>query len=128
MNGNGPRRERTTRWIAGAGVAALALASAAIGGTDAAIAQIPAEETVAIQLFQFKPSPVVVKAGAKVTWTNRDQIEHTVTSGAPATKDGRFDATLDGSGATFSTTFSERGTYPYFCNRHNSMVGEVRVN
>jgi len=129
MNGTRAQRKRTTRWRPAAGVAALALVIAAVEGPRAiALAQPPAPETVAVQLFQFKPSPVEVKAGARVTWTNRDQIEHTVTSGAPAAKDGRFDARLAGPGATFSVTFSERGTYRYFCDRHNSMVGEIRVN
>ena len=127
MDRTGARRDGTTRRVARAGVAALALAGAAFGGPGAP-AETPAQERVAIQLFQFKPSPLEVKPGTRVTWINRDQIEHTVTSGAPAAKDGRFAARLAGPGASFSATFSERGTYRYFCDRHNSMVGEVRVD
>lgn len=30
-------------------------------------------------------------------------------------------------GANSSFTFTEPGTYPYFCERHQSMRGEVQV-
>ncbi|MBI2204176.1 MAG: cupredoxin domain-containing protein [Candidatus Rokubacteria bacterium] len=92
---------------------------------DLATADAP---TVAIQLFQFAPSPVAVEAGARVTWTNRDDIEHTVTAGEPDRRTGRFDLRLPGPGASESVTFTERGVYPYFCDRHRSMRGEIRVN
>src|SRR5262245_1203453 len=45
---------------------------------------------VTIQLFQFKPVPLEVKAGTPVTWTNQDDILHTVTSGSPEQRDHRF--------------------------------------
>jgi plastocyanin len=38
---------------------------------------------VVIQTFQFQPTPLAVKAGTLVTWTNNDDIEHTVTAGTP---------------------------------------------
>jgi plastocyanin len=82
---------------------------------------------VAIRVFQFQPSPLEIAAGTAVTWTNRDDILHTVTSGAPGAKDGRFDGTLSGAGTSYTITFSEPGTYAYFCSRHESMRGEVRV-
>ena len=82
---------------------------------------------VAIQLFQFQPSPLEVAAGTTVTWTNSDAILHTVTAGAPGAVDGRFDGPLDGTGTTYAFTFSEPGTYAYFCARHEAMRGEVRV-
>lgn len=87
-----------------------------------------ADSAVTIKGFIFKPSPLPVKAGTRVTWTNEDQIQHTVTSGAPGSKDGKFDGTLDGAGKTFTFTFDTPGTYAYFCDRHNSMTGEVVVS
>lgn len=83
---------------------------------------------VAIKTFQFKPTPLGVKAGTPVTWTNNDEITHTVTSGTPENHDGRFDSSLRGKGTTFSFTFAQPGTYSYFCDRHPSMRGEIRVN
>ncbi len=83
---------------------------------------------ITIRVFQFQPGQLDVKAGSRVTWTNQDDIEHTVTSGTPDRPDGRFNSRLSGKGATFSFTFTQPGTYSYFCNRHQSMRGEVRVN
>jgi plastocyanin len=85
------------------------------------------DSAVTVRLFQFRPTPLEVKAGTRVTWTNDDDITHTVTSGLPDSKDGRFDSPLRGKGATFGLSFDAPGTYPYFCNRHQSMRGEIRV-
>jgi plastocyanin len=83
---------------------------------------------VNVQLFQFRPVTIAVSAGTRVTWTNHDDIEHTVTAGAPDKPDGGFDVTLGGEGATASADFSKPGTYTYFCKRHQHMRGEVKVN
>jgi plastocyanin len=107
-------------FVAGCGDSDKKPASAAAATTDANAA-------VAVRVFQFQPSPLQVSAGTTVTWTNRDDILHTVTSGAPDAKDGRFDGTMNGTGMSFAVTFSEPGTYAYFCSRHESMRGEVRV-
>ncbi len=109
----------------------LVVASTALAWGAPALAQLATSGqvgTITIQLFQFKPSPTEVKTGTRVTWTNRDDITHTVTSGTPESPDARFDSALDGKGTTFSVTFRQPGTYPYFCNRHQSMRGEIRVN
>jgi plastocyanin len=82
---------------------------------------------VAIRVFGYKPSPLSVPTGATVTWTNGDDITHTVTSGAPGKKDARFEGRLAGKGAAYSHTFTESGSYPYYCERHQSMVGEILV-
>jgi plastocyanin len=82
---------------------------------------------VTIQTFQFRPTPVEVRTGTPVTWTNQDDILHTVTSGTPESRDHRFEAPLDGKGASSTMTFTEAGIYPYFCDRHQSMRGEIRV-
>jgi len=83
--------------------------------------------TAAVRVFQFQPGALEVRAGTRVTWTNQDDIAHTVTSGTPEKRDGRFGAQLAGKGATVSVELREPGTYPYFCERHNSMRGEIRV-
>jgi plastocyanin len=82
---------------------------------------------VTIQTFQFRPTPVEVRTGTPVTWTNQDDILHTVTSGTPDSGDHRFEAPLDGKGASSTMTFTQAGIYPYFCDRHQSMRGEIRV-
>ncbi len=102
------------------------LAAVALVGLSPVSASDPA--LVAIKTFQFKPAPLEVREGTQVTWTNGDDIRHTVTSGTPGNQDGRFNASLAGKDATFSFTFSQPGVYPYFCDRHQSMRGEIRVN
>jgi plastocyanin len=82
---------------------------------------------VIIQTFQFRPTPIEVPVGMRVTWTNQDDILHTITSGAPDRRDGQFELSLDRQGATDSVTFSRAGRYPYFCDRHQSMRGEILV-
>jgi len=83
--------------------------------------------SAAIRVFQFQPGTLEVRAGTRVTWTNQDDITHTVTSGAPGSPDGRFDVRLAGKAASGSVTFGDPGVYSYFCARHPSMRGEVLV-
>ena len=84
-------------------------------------------DQVAIRTFQFHPASLDVAAGTTVTWTNRDDILHTVTAGVPGVTEGQFTGTLDGPDTVFRFTFTEPGTYAYFCSRHDAMRGEVRV-
>ena len=111
------------RRLVGAG-AALVLA---MGVAGPALSQSGGGASAAIHVFQFQPGALEVRAGTRVTWTNRDDISHTVTSGAPGGPDGRFDVRLTGKGASGGATFSDPGVYPYFCTRHPSMRGEVVV-
>lgn len=84
--------------------------------------------TVAIQTFMFNPTPLQVRVGTTVTWKNSDEILHTVTSGTPDAKTADFSGMLNGKGTEFSFRFDTPGTYVYFCERHQGMRGEVRVN
>lgn len=83
--------------------------------------------TVEIRTFQYTSAVLEVPVGTEVVWVNRDAIEHTVTSGVPDSADGGFAGRLPASGATFSHTFDRAGTYRYFCSRHPSMRGEIRI-
>ena len=103
----------------------LVMASAIVGMTLGLAA--PAEQSVAIQTFQFKPTPIEVPADTKVSFVNRDDIAHTVTSGTPDNPDGKFSLKLAGKDATATVDLGKPGVYPYFCERHRSMRGEIRV-
>ena len=88
----------------------------------------PAADTpVAIRVFQFGPAALEVPVGTRVQWSNEDEIEHTVTSGDAEHPDGKFGGTLAVRGSTFAFTFTQPGSYHYFCDRHHFMRGEVRV-
>jgi plastocyanin len=91
---------------------------------EGAGAQSPGGANVTIKLFQYQPGRIQVKAGTTVTWVNEDEIFHTVTS---EKKNGNFDGPLDAKGKSFSFTFSQPGTYAYYCDRHEHMRGEIEV-
>jgi plastocyanin len=79
----------------------------------------------------FRPNDVTVAAGGVVRWVNDDATFHTVTSTAsPQVRrpNGRFHGVLDAAGETFTVTFAEPGSYPYYCQPHAEfMAGIVRV-
>jgi predicted secreted protein with PEFG-CTERM motif len=76
----------------------------------------------------FIPSTVTIEAGGTVTWDNTDNAAHTATGGTPTDgPSGAFDTSLMMAGGSFSVTFDEAGTYPYFCMVHPWMQGTVIV-
>lgn len=77
---------------------------------------------VKIDNFSFGPAELTVRAGSTVTWTNRDDIPHTVRS-----TDGVFKSKVLDTDEKFSFTFSKAGTYPYFCSIHPKMTAKVIV-
>lgn len=83
--------------------------------------------TVTVKLFSFKPSPLTVKVGTKVTWANGDDANHRPTSGTEASPTKVFDVNLEGKDTSGSFTFDKAGTYDYFCQIHTSMKGQIVV-
>ena len=77
---------------------------------------------VKIDNFTFSPKSLSIARGTTVTWVNRDDVPHTVKSTEKKFKSGTLD-TDD----TYSFTFTEPGTYPYFCTVHPHMTGEIIV-
>ena len=101
--------------LAGAALAALLLAASPARAADAA---------VTIDNFTFSPARITVAPGTKVTWTNHDDIPHTVTNA----KDARvFKSPPLDTNDTFSYVFATPGTYGYFCSLHPHMRGTVVV-
>ena len=91
--------------------------------TPAAPTQTPTEVFITIQNFQFNPSVLTVKQGAKVTWTNNDGASHTISTDQGS---GPASGPL-GQGNTYSYTFNIVGTFAYHCSIHPSMHGSVVV-
>jgi len=77
---------------------------------------------VVIDNFTFSPERVKVKVGTTVTWTNHDDIPHTV-----AAKDRAFKSKVMDTDESFTFTFSTPGEYTYFCSLHPHMTGTVVV-
>ncbi|MDQ6866307.1 MAG: plastocyanin/azurin family copper-binding protein [Thermoproteota archaeon] len=102
------------------------------GGNSVSI--VPNASTLADKAFA--PNPLNAKVGDTVTWTNKDTVFHTVTSGtgpSDTTHGKEFDSGLSGptalttQGKTFSHKFMTAGEFPYFCQLHPTMVGKVVV-
>jgi len=75
--------------------------------------------------MKFNPEDLTINVGDTVTWTNDDGGAHTATStDGPAS----FDSGNIATGATWSFTFTEAGTYDYKCDYHSSMTATITVN
>jgi plastocyanin len=112
----------------------LLLASLSAGCTSGQSPAQPAGATpvppasanaITIKNFAFSPATITVKTGTTVTWTNEDSAPHEIASdaGSPIA----FTSTQLATGASFSQSFAQVGTYPYHCAIHPSMKGTVVV-
>ena len=105
--------------------ASALVAGALVMATVADVARaVPAQSNAAVEIanFTFKAPVVTVKPGTTVTWTNGDDIPHTVVS-----KDGLFKSKVLDSGDKFSFTFAKAGQFGYFCSIHPHMTGTTVV-
>jgi amicyanin len=75
-----------------------------------------------MQHFAYQMANIQVRAGTTVTWTNQDNVPHSVTF-----KNGMKDSGLLSQGQSFSYTFNTSGTYQYYCTVHPYMVATVTV-
>ena len=81
--------------------------------------------------LSFQPGALTINAGDTVRWTNHDSVSHTVTSGTNCQDNGVWASSgLLSNGQTFSVTFNQAGTYPYFCMPHCflGMTGNILAN
>ena len=99
--------------------ATLCLGVAAAAGATTARAK---SASVTIKDFAFSPKTLTVKAGTKITVSNKDGTTHTFTA-----LKGAFDTgDIDG-GSSATVTVKKPGTYAYHCNIHNSMKGTIKA-
>ena len=112
-------------WFRTAAMASLILLSAGSKNVTVNAQQgAPSSAEVKVDNFSFSPATLTVAAGTTVTWTNRDDIPHTVVS----TDDPKvFKSKVLDTDEKFTFTFSKAGTYPYFCSVHPKMTGTVVV-
>jgi plastocyanin len=105
--------------------ASMLIAGALMMSVVAGMAKaVPAPPAAAISIgnFTFKAPVVTVRPGTTVTWTNGDDIPHTVVS-----KDGVFKSKVLDTGDRFSFTFAKAGQFGYFCSLHPHMTGTIIV-
>jgi plastocyanin len=93
----------------------------AAAGTAVA-ADSPDHAQIVIKDFMFTPMAATIKAGTTVTWTNKDDEPHTVTSDTSLFRSGALDT-----GETFTFKFDHPGTYHFICSIHKYMVGTIVV-
>jgi len=78
------------------------------------------QAAVEIENFAFNPETLNIQKGTTVTWSNKDNVQHTVTSDI-------FDSGNLGKGGSFSYTFNQAGTFEYKCTIHPYMKGKIIV-
>jgi len=98
-------------------LAAAAVVLVCLGGGTAQAQELK----VTIDNFTFTPVELTVKVGDTVTWTNHDDIPHTVVSA------GKFRSKAMDTDNSFSFTFTSAGDYKYFCSLHPHMSGMIKV-
>ncbi len=104
------------------GACLLGLAAALPAPDSDEAPELTAEIT--IDNFTFSPAELEVPAGTRVTWTNRDDIPHTIMDGADPRRMRSEPLDTDD---RFAFTFATPGTYRYFCSLHPHMQGTVVV-
>ncbi|HSY98695.1 MAG TPA: cupredoxin family copper-binding protein [Terriglobales bacterium] len=111
-------------WIAGLTTAVIVALGLLLAGSPkvGANTQQPATTEVKIDNFSFTPAVLTVPVGTTVTWTNRDDIPHTVVS---ADDPKMFKSKAMDTDEKFSYTFAKPGRYSYFCSVHPKMTGTI---
>lgn len=78
--------------------------------------------TISMENFAFNPNTLTISNGTTVTWINNDNVDHIVSA-----EGGLFNSGTLSKGENFTYTFTETGTYNYFCSIHPGMKGIIIV-
>ncbi|HZD60596.1 MAG TPA: cupredoxin domain-containing protein [Anaerolineae bacterium] len=93
---------------------AVVLALMVVGIVSCAVRPGASEATIAN--LSFVPPELTVSQGATVTWTNKDNTAHTVTS-----DEGLFGSPVLNPSDKFEVKFENKGTFVYHCEVHDYM-------
>lgn len=106
------------------GFASLTLATFAFAtaGLLTSRAKAAGKADVKIDNFAFSPETLTVAPGTAVTWTNRDDIPHSIVE-----SNGLFHSPAFDTNGSYSYTFEKTGTYDYICGLHPHMMGKIIV-
>jgi plastocyanin len=96
------------------GVVAMAAPEATVPAPSTASQTV----TVFMDKFQLMEQNVTVQAGWTVVWVNKESPKHTATG-----DNGGFTSGTLARGDSFSFTFAESGTFPYYCRFHGDKGG-----
>jgi len=95
---------------------------AKLSEANSEIANLNGTYVITISGRAFNPNAITILVGTTVTWTNLDQVDHTVTSST-----GVWDSGDIMPNKSFSYTFKTEGSYSYYCGDRPSMTGTVTV-
>jgi len=79
-------------------------------------------QKVSIDNFKFAPNPLTISKGTEITWTNHDDIPHSIVVNSLGVHSKAMDT--DG---TFTYKFDKTGTFFYVCGLHPFMQAKVEV-
>lgn len=102
-------------------------AGATANVTFALVAEDPGDAVeITLSGTSFSNPDLTIAPGTTVRWVNGDGMVHTVTPDGHTTWTS---ASLATQGASFQHTFTQAGTYAYFCQPHQAqgMTGIIRV-
>lgn len=77
---------------------------------------------IEMQDYLFAPAEIVISTGETVRWTNRGQAPHSATA-----DDGSIDTGQIAAGESVARSFTEAGSFTYFCTVHPTMRGTIMV-
>ncbi len=77
---------------------------------------------VKIDNFTFGPGKLIVDKGTAVTWTNQDDIPHSIVLTALGVRSKALDTDK-----AFTYQFDKTGTFSYICGLHPAMHGQIVV-
>jgi plastocyanin len=109
-------------------IVAAALPGCTSTGTDDDDNGTPPPDQVWMENRSFYPQNRTIEEGTTLTWVNRSNEVHTVTSGDVGEHDGTFNSGDMSPDQEFTYTFTETGTFSYFCIPHQPhMYGTITV-
>ena len=88
------------------------------------VTQQPAN-TIIIKNYHFTPSPLWIKKGTTITWTNKDLAAHTVTLDDPQGLGPK--SMLLNQNQSYEFKFDQNGTFNYHCDPHPYMKSIIEV-
>ena len=113
--------------VAGCGSSSSGSSSASSSSSAAPAAAVVQSGLVPVtyQNIAISPAHITVKVGSTVKWTNKDMVDHNVTTtGGPVS----FHSSDFGNGGTFSMKLTTPGVVHYICSIHPAeMIGTITV-
>lgn len=79
----------------------------------------PGANEIWLEYKLFTPSQLVIASGTTVTFTNKDNANHSVTN-----INGLFDSGKITSGNSYPFTFTKTGSFSFYCKYHSTVNAE----